>query len=113
MTFEEKIDEVKILINDKSVADNVISSYLKIAEQKILGMCYPFRDTSELNEDGEPKYKVPAKYDHIHTELASRYIFRRGVEGQTSSTENGVTRHYGSVDDTDLLGQIMQVVGII
>ena len=113
MTLEEKIEEVKILVNDKSVSDSVITSYLKIAGSKILDRCYPFKDTSEVKEDGTLKYSVPAKYDHIHTELTSRYIFRRGFEGQTASTENGVTRSYGSVDDRDLLDQVMQIVGVV
>lgn len=112
MTLEEKIEEVRVLICDDNVTDSVITTYLKIAGAKILDKCYPFKDTTELNEDGTLKYAIPTKYDHIHTELTSRYIFRRGFEGQRSSTENGVTRTFASVDDRDLLDQVMQIVGI-
>lgn len=129
MTNEEKLAEVRALINDETVSDSVISSYLKISENKILERVYPFRDTTatkevvvvEEGEDGKeievtkivPKYPMPPKYDHLQTELASRYIFRRGFEGQLSQHENGVIRGYASVNDEDLLSEVMQNVGVI
>jgi hypothetical protein len=50
---------------------------------------------------------VPEKYEVLQCELAGRYSFRAGGEGEISHAENGVTRNYGSVNDEDLLREIM------
>lgn len=99
----ERLELVKALINDTSVSDDTISSYLSLAKGKILGRLYPF---------GNGEEEIPKKYHHLWCELASRYIFRRGVEGQRGSTDNGVTRSYDSVNDEDLLSEVVQVIGM-
>lgn len=101
MTDIEKLDMVKVLINDTSVDDNTILVYLSLAMGKILERCYPF---------GAKDREMPTRYELIQCELAARYIDRRGVEGQTSSNENGVTRAYGSVNDEDLLKEVVQII---
>lgn len=103
MTEELKIAEVKALINDDSVSDETIGVYLALAESKILLKMRPFSASEG---------PVPAMYEHIQTELASRYILRRGTEGQLVSNENGVQRTYASVDDSDLLNRIVSEVGV-
>lgn len=122
MTEQQKIERVKALINDASVDDATVSVYLDLAGGKILDRCYPFvPDTSKTKEiekeDGTkeivPMYPMPKKYDLIHCELASRYIFRRGFEGQNSSSENGIQRSWKSVNDDDLLSEVMQMVGVV
>lgn len=102
MTVNEKVDKVKILVNDSTISDEAILLYLSLAENKIMERCYPIRREGKT---------LPSRYDYIQIELASRYIFRRGVEGQTSSSENGVSRGYGSVNDEDLLKEVVQVIG--
>jgi len=106
MTNEQKIAEVKALINDSSVSDETIGVYLGLAESKIYLKMMPFAEA-----DNYPS-SVPTAYEHIQTELASRYILRRGAEGQLVSNENGVQRTYGSVDDSDLLSRIVSEVGV-
>ena len=50
---------------------------------------------------------VPEKYEVLQCELAARYSFRTGGEGEVSHNENGVNRTYGSVNDEDLLREII------
>lgn len=56
---------------------------------------------------------VPAQYDVLQCELAARYSFRAGGEGEVSHNENGVNRTYGSVNDEDLLREIMPYVKVM
>lgn len=110
MTEEAKIARVKMLVNDSTVSEDTISAYLSLAETKILERCYPFKNI-ETEDDGTPKIRIPNRYDNLHCELASRYIVRRGIEGQTSSASNGVSRTFASANDEDLLKEVMQVIG--
>lgn len=104
MNEADKIRMVKLLVGDPSLDDETVRAYLSLAEAKILSRMYPFNDGAEL--------VLPKRYDQLHIELTSRYILRRGVEGQVSSAENGVTRGYGSENDEDLLKEVVQVVRI-
>lgn len=101
MTHNDKIARVKILINDSTLADEVIETYLDLAETKIKNTLSPFREIE----------CIPSRYDLIHCELTSRYIFRRGLEGQVSSNENGIVRTFDSPDDKDLLSVVTPYVG--
>lgn len=102
MTHNEKVARVKILINDSSVSNEMIESYLEQAEIKIKTKLSPFKEIKV----------IPSRYDLIHCELTSRYIFRRGIEGQKISNENGIVRTFASVDDSDLLSVIVPMIGV-
>lgn len=106
MTTEEKIAETKVLVNDARVTSEVISTYITLAENRLLSKMYPY--LSDLSSK-----TLPSKHDHDVCELASRMIFRRGFEGQTSSSENGVSRGFSSVDDEDILSRVTQVAGVV
>lgn len=101
MTEIEKLNMVKVLINDKSVNDDTILVYLNLAEGKILERCYPM---------GNGDKPMPKRYERLQVELASRYIVRRGIEGQIGSTTNGVTRSFTSANDEDLLKEVVQQI---
>lgn len=113
MTDSEKITRLKLIVSDSSLSDETLALYLSMAEDKILNRVYPFKDTTELKPDGNKKYVMPKRYENLQIELASRYIFRRGVEGQVSSTESGVVREYNTTNDEDLLKEVVQVVGVV
>lgn len=102
MTQNEKIATVRTLTNDEELTEDVISVYLKKAESAIFNRMFPFKEM--LN------FEVPAKYESIQCELACRYILRRGAEGEVTHNENGINRTYGSVNDSDLLSEVMQVI---
>lgn len=104
MTTSEMIAITRTLVHDDNVTDDIIETYLTLAAQRLNARCFPFGNGSEA---------VPAKYEHIQCELASRMIFRRGFEGETVSIENGIHRHFDSVNDEDLMAEVMQYVGVM
>lgn len=101
MTDEEKITTTQAFINDSEATDAVVSVYLKKAEAAILRRRYPFRQPESAS--------VPKEYEMLQCELASRYFFRRGAEPEIAHSENGINRTYGSVNDEDLLMEVIQV----
>jgi hypothetical protein len=70
---------------------------------------YPFSLPKDDNGD-EISFEVPEKYEMLQCELATRYLQRRGGEGEITHNENGINRTYGSVNDSDLLQEVMQVI---
>lgn len=100
MTTAEKITLVKgLLDNDTEATDAVISIYLIKAGAAILRRLYQF---------GAPEgASVPVEYDILQCELAQRYFLRRGSEGEISHSEPDISRHYGSVNDADLLSEVI------
>lgn len=87
MTDAEKIEMLKVMQEEQD--DDVLSTYLYLAGRKIILRAYG--DTSTVTE-------VPSQYDSIHLEIAAYMLNKRGAEGQTAHSENGVSRTYGSAD---------------
>lgn len=101
----DKTTTVQALIGDMpEVTTALITVYLADAEETILNRIYPFKRPSGAT--------LPTQYDLLHCKLAARYILRRGAEGEIAHTENGIGRTYGSVNDDDLLSEVMQVATI-
>lgn len=106
MTNAEKIKNVQARVgNDKLATDDLIAIYLDDAKDAILKQRYPF---------GVPAYvtDVPEKYEVIQCKLAQRYFLRQSIEGQSVSIENGIHKHFATVDDEDLLKQVLQVAKV-
>lgn len=103
MTQSEKIATTRTLTNDSELSEDIIIVYLKKAENAIRNRMYPFSMPTK-------NFEVPSKYEMLQCELASRYILRRGAEGEETHNENGINRTYGSINDSDLLSEVMQVV---
>lgn len=112
MTTEEKINKVKIYLGNDAVPDDeVIESYLEDAAQRITEAEYPFKDTTETDDDGNYVWTMSTKYEQAQCELASRMLFRVGFQGQLTSNENGIIRGWETVDDKDILNRIVPKVG--
>ena len=109
MTTNEKVATIKALANDETLTEDLVTVYLNKAESAIRNRMYPFNLPKDENGD-EIHFVVPAKYEMLQCELASRYISRRGGEGELVHNENGINRAYGSVNDSDLLSEVMQVI---
>ena len=84
---------------DKNTTEEMMMAYLVKAENTII------RRLDPLGAVGITA--VPKKYEVLQCELAGRYSFRAGSEGEIAHNEIGVNRTYGSVNDEDLLREIM------
>ena len=105
MTTEEKITKVKTLLgNDEEATDALVAVYLDDAKEAILNRRYPF---------GAPEAtEVPRQYENAQCKLAARYFLRRGAEGEKIHNEDGIHRHYDSVNDEDILMEIIQIAKV-
>ena len=88
MTEEEKLIALTAMVGS-SDSDEVLSTYLKLAGRKIIARAYPYDDTVT---------EVPTQYDTLQCEIAAYMLNKRGAEGQTSHSENGITRAYENAD---------------
>ncbi len=105
MTTEEKVIRVQTLIGADESADALIGVYLDEAKNAILNRRYPFGIPYGVTD-------VPEMYDSLQCRLATRYYLRRGAEGEQAHNEDGVNRTYGSVNDEDLLMEVIQVAKV-
>lgn len=78
--------------DDDTVNTELLLTYLDIAEEKILNKCYPYRVSEK---------ELPEKYHALQIEIANYLLCKRGAEGETSHSENGISRTYESADVPD------------
>lgn len=104
MDENEKLKTVRAMV-DSNDTDEVLSIYLKLAGKKIIAKVFPFDNTIT---------EVPMQYDTLQCEIAAYMLNKRGAEGQTSHSENGIVRQYenGDVPDSMLKG-IAPFCGVI
>lgn len=104
MTQEEKLTALKSMVGN-SDPDEVLSTYLDFAGSKILAKAYPYQN--DVTE-------VPVQYAHLQVEIAAYMLNKRGAEGQTSHTENGVSRSYenGGIPSS-MLKAVIPYCGVI
>lgn len=104
MTKEEMLKRVRML-GQFSDTDDVLSAYIDIARDKILRKAYPYNDDVTV---------VPVKYEGLQCEIAVFLLNKRGAEGQTSHSENGIVRVYESADvPASMLRDIIPYCGVI
>ena len=101
MTDSEKVVLTTALVdNDIEATPERVAVYLSVAKDAILKRRYPFGLE-------ECECFFPPEYDVLQCQLAARYFLRRGGEGEVTHSENGINRTYGSVNDSDLLQEIV------
>ena len=104
MTQAEKLQLLKAMVGE-SDTEEVLLTYLNIAGRKILNRAYPY---------GTEETDVPSRYDFLQCEIAAYLLNKRGAEGQTSHSENGISRSYESADVPEsLIGAVMPFCGVI
>lgn len=104
MNEEEKLIALRAMVGG-SDTDEVLFTYLKLAGRKIIARAFPYDNTVT---------EVPVQYDTLQCEIAAYMLNKRGAEGQTSHTENGVTRQYESADvPSSMLKTIAPYCGVI
>lgn len=89
MEDAEKVDAVKKMTDETDTT--VISVFLNIAKETILNRLYP-------HETEDDKRTWLSKYDLVQCRVASYLLNKRGAEGETKHSENGITRDYESGD---------------
>ena len=106
MTTAEKLTMLKVMVGfstSDTSEDVALSVYLTLSAQKVLSRAYPFGTT--LTE-------VPAQYETLQCEIAAYLWNKRGAEGQTSHSENSISRSYESSDVPEsLLSHITPMTG--
>lgn len=106
MTNEEKAIKVAELLKPEVVETASVLPFVELAEAVVLNRLYPF-------EDVEGK-AVPPRYDNIQCMIAVDLWSKRGAEGQTSHSENGITRTWASSHvSPNLLRLIVPSVGSV
>lgn len=103
MTNEEKLSALRVAISPDTESDEVLSSLLLDAEGLVLARMYPF--------GYEETAVVPKRYERIQISLAVELYSKRGAEGQTGHSENGISRTWG--ERSMLLSQIVPHVGSV
>lgn len=96
MTDVEKLVMLKSLTSERD--ESVLSTYLAIAGNKVCRKAYPFDPTVT---------EVPAQYGYVQVEIAVYLLNKRGAEGQTSHSENGISRGY---EDGDIPPTLMREI---
>lgn len=108
MTEVEKLSMLRVMVgqpNEGDWSDDVLISYLNIAGQKIINRAYPYDDTV---------VDVPRRYSYLQCDIANYLLNKRGAEGQTAHSENGVNRSYESADVPEsMLSEIVAHVGVL
>lgn len=103
MTEEQKLTLLRAMVGG-SDADEVLSAYLFLAGRKILAKAYPY-DPDVI--------EVPVQYEALQCEIAAYLLNKRGAEGQTSHSENGISRTYENADvPASMLSTIVPHCGV-
>lgn len=103
MTQSEKLAELKIAISPDVESDDVLSSLLSDAEGLVLNRMYPFGYAEGTI--------VPTRYERIQISLAVELYSKRGAEGQSGHSENGINRSWP--EKSVLLNRIVPHVGSV
>ena len=106
MTQEEKLTYLKTMIKaTEEDTDEVLGIFLQIAGEKIITRAYPYDD--EVTE-------VPVKYHTLQCEIAAYLLNKRGADGQSTHSENGIQRQYENADvPSSMMNVIVPYCGVI
>lgn len=109
MTDIEKLALCRVMVEQPATAegwtDDVLNAYLTIAGKKIIERRYPYDDTV---------MEVPTRYGYLQCEIAAYLLNKRGAEGETSHSENGINRTYESANVPEsMLCDVTPVCGVI
>ena len=99
-----QLERLKIRITEK-VNDVELEDILESAKAVILSRRFPF---------GEQPLELEEKYKDLQIRIAVEMFNKRGAEGETAHSENGVGRSYSSASvSEELLREITPKVGVV
>ena len=109
MTDIEKLALCRVMVEQPATAegwtDDVLNVYLTIAGRKIINRAYPYDDSVR---------EVPTRYGYLQCEIAAYLLNKRGAEGETAHSENGISRTYENAGVPDsMLSDVIPVCGVI
>ena len=108
MSDTEKLIMLRSMVGDNESPewnDDVLLTYLMIAGRKIINRAYPYKQDVTI---------VPPRYEILQCEIAAYLLNKRGAEGETSHSENGISRSYENADVPEsLIGSVIPYVGVI
>jgi len=103
MTNAEKRAALVTALAPDTDTDEVLDGVLADAEALVLNRMYPF---------GYPDGTVvPSRYERIQIQLATELYSKRGAEGQTGHSENGISRSWP--EKSALLQRVLPHVGSV
>lgn len=103
MLDAEKITLVKAMAGESD--ESTVSAYLAMAGNKICRRAYPFDPTVT---------EVPEQYSLLQVEIAVYLLNKRGAEGESGHSENGISRTYENGDvPPSMLRQIVPMCGAL
>lgn len=93
------------MINGQGRPKNANGRQPAKTENKVLRKLYPFDDTIK---------EVPERYHMTQVEIAAYLLNKRGAEGETAHSENGISRSYEDGDvPSSLLRDIVPYAGVV
>ena len=99
-----QLERLKIRITE-NVLDSELEDILESAKAVILSRRFPFGDWPEELEN---------KYKDLQIRIAVEMFNKRGAEGETAHSENGISRSYASANvSEDLLKEITPKAGVV
>ena len=99
-----QLERLKIRITEK-VDDNELEDILESAKAVILSRRFPF---------GEQPTDIEPKYMDLQIRIATEMFNKRGAEGETAHSENGISRSYSSASvSEELLREITPKAGVV
>ena len=103
MTIAEKRAALAATLAPDTDTDEVLDNVLADAEALVLNRMYPY---------GYPDGTVvPSRYERIQIQLAAELYSKRGAEGQSGHSENGISRSWP--EKSALLSRILPHVGSV
>ena len=99
-----QLERLKIRITE-NVTDVELEDILESAKAVILSRRFPF---------GEQPTELEDRYKDLQIRIAVEMFNKRGAEGETAHSENGVSRTYASANvSEDLLKEITPKAGVV
>ena len=99
-----QLERLKIRITE-NVPDAELEDILESAKAVILSRRFPFGDHPD---------EVENKYKDLQIRIAVEMFNKRGAEGETAHSENGVSRTYSSASvSEELLREIIPKGGVV
>lgn len=99
-----QLERLKIRITE-NVTDGELEDILESAKAVILSRRFPF---------GEQPDEIENKYKDLQIRIAVEMFNKRGAEGETVHSENGVSRTYSSASvSEELLREITPKAGVV